>query len=306
VLFGGTTNGMPGTPFGDTWEWNGTDWTQRTPTAAPQARFGHTMAHGPQGTTVLFSGVNSCMGLVGDLWQWNGTNWNQQSPALSPPGRICGAMAYDAAQNATLLFGGGIYSVSGVTCLNDTWELRGPSSMLVQQPVSITAVIGLPAVFGVTAYGATGYQWRKGGTPIQGADKACYLIPSVGTADAGSYDVVVANGDCYQTSSAATLTVHARADLNDDGHVSCPDVELLRSAWTGPGTPPAPCTTPGDTDCNGHVDFGDINPFVLALQGEAAYHAVYPDCDWYNADCDSNGHVDFGDINPFVALLVGG
>ena len=59
----------------------------------------------------------------------------------------------------------------------------------------------------------------------------------------------------------------------------------------------------GDTDCNGHVDFGDINPFVLALNGEAAYLAQYPNCVWLNADCNQNGTVEFGDINPFVALL---
>jgi len=60
---------------------------------------------------------------------------------------------------------------------------------------------------------------------------------------------------------------------------------------------------PGDLDCDGDVDFDDINPFVLALNGEAAYYAVFPDCDWLNADCDEDGDVDFDDINPFVALL---
>jgi len=59
----------------------------------------------------------------------------------------------------------------------------------------------------------------------------------------------------------------------------------------------------GDTDCDGDVDFDDINPFVLALSGEAAYLAQYPDCHWLNADCDSNGTVNFDDINPFVALI---
>jgi len=59
----------------------------------------------------------------------------------------------------------------------------------------------------------------------------------------------------------------------------------------------------GDLDCDGDVDFDDINPFVLALSGEAAYYAEYPDCNWHNADCDEDGDVDFDDINPFVALL---
>jgi len=59
----------------------------------------------------------------------------------------------------------------------------------------------------------------------------------------------------------------------------------------------------GDMDCDGDVDFDDINPFVLALSGEAAYLAEYPDCRWLNADCDEDGDVDFDDINPFVGLI---
>lgn len=62
----------------------------------------------------------------------------------------------------------------------------------------------------------------------------------------------------------------------------------------------------GDMDCDGDVDFDDINPFVLALSGQAGYEAAYPDCEWEAADVDGDGTVDFDDINPFVALLAGG
>jgi hypothetical protein len=62
----------------------------------------------------------------------------------------------------------------------------------------------------------------------------------------------------------------------------------------------------GDMNCDGAVDFGDINPFVLALSSHAGYVAAFPNCQWQNADCNYDGQVNFGDINPFVALLVGG
>ncbi len=62
---------------------------------------------------------------------------------------------------------------------------------------------------------------------------------------------------------------------------------------------------PGDMNCDHVVDFADINPFVLALvDGPAIYSAVFPDCNWYNADIDGDTTVGFGDINPFVALLI--
>ncbi len=64
---------------------------------------------------------------------------------------------------------------------------------------------------------------------------------------------------------------------------------------------PAGCT--GDTNCDGAVSFDDIDAFVLALQGQAAYAAQYPDCAWLNADCNEDGGVTFDDIDPFVALI---
>ena len=59
----------------------------------------------------------------------------------------------------------------------------------------------------------------------------------------------------------------------------------------------------GDLNCDGVVNFGDINPFVLALVGQDAYEAAFPNCVWLNADINGDGTVNFGDINPFVALL---
>jgi len=54
-------------------------------------------------------------------------------------------------------------------------------------------------------------------------------------------------------------------------------------------------------DCDGDIDFNDINYFVQALSGEAAW--PYPDCPWLNGDCDGDETVTFDDISPFVALI---
>ena len=59
----------------------------------------------------------------------------------------------------------------------------------------------------------------------------------------------------------------------------------------------------GDVNCDGVVDFFDIDPFVVALSGQAAFDFVFPDCDWWSADCNENGVIDFFDIDPFVAVL---
>jgi hypothetical protein len=61
----------------------------------------------------------------------------------------------------------------------------------------------------------------------------------------------------------------------------------------------------GDLNCDGAVNFGDINPFVLRLSNPAGYQAAYPCCPNENGDINGDGGVNFGDINPFVALLSG-
>ncbi len=59
----------------------------------------------------------------------------------------------------------------------------------------------------------------------------------------------------------------------------------------------------GDLDCNGAVDFDDINAFVLALSDPDAYALVYPGCNIARADFNLDGAVNFDDINPFVEVL---
>jgi hypothetical protein len=78
-----------------------------------------------------------------------------------------------------------------------------------------------------------------------------------------------------------------------------------------PGTPPG---TPvnasgclrGDVNCDGLVNNGDIDPFVLALTDPVGYATQYPGCDIHNADCNGDDLVNNGDIDAFVMLLTGG
>ena len=80
---------------------------------------------------------------------------------------------------------------------------------IATQPSTITKCLGEAASFSVTTTGTVlSYQWRKDNANITGATAASLTIPTVGMADAGSYDVVL-SGICATTvpSEAATLTV---------------------------------------------------------------------------------------------------
>ncbi len=61
-----------------------------------------------------------------------------------------------------------------------------------------------------------------------------------------------------------------------------------------------------DLNCDGNVNFDDIEGFVLALVSETAYAAAYPVCDRRLADADQDGDVSFDDIEPFVTCLIAG
>jgi hypothetical protein len=66
---------------------------------------------------------------------------------------------------------------------------------------------------------------------------------------------------------------------------------------------PDECDGLGDLNCDGRLNFDDINPFVLALSDPGAYQSAYPDCDIVRADLNGDWLVDFDDINWFVFLL---
>ena len=59
----------------------------------------------------------------------------------------------------------------------------------------------------------------------------------------------------------------------------------------------------GDLNCDGLVNYADINPFVKALGNLSQWQALYPTCPWQNCDINGDTLVNYADINPFVRLL---
>ncbi len=78
-------------------------------------------------------------------------------------------------------------------------------------PQDQTVLEGSTVTFSVVATGTgpLSYQWRFNEANVPGAASASFVINSVRTADAGSYDVVVSNAAGSVTSSPAHLTVNA-------------------------------------------------------------------------------------------------
>ncbi len=80
--------------------------------------------------------------------------------------------------------------------------------------------------------------------------------------------------------------------------------ELTGGFW--PVAAAGPSVLVGDLNCDGSVNFKDINPFVQYLSSFSAWQAAFPDCPPENGDINGDGtYPSFKDINPFVALLSG-
>jgi hypothetical protein len=119
--------------------------------------------------------------------------------------------------------------------LSVTVEAACQALQVTQQPASQTVCQGDAVAFSVGATGTAplGYQWRKDGLDISGATSDLLVIDPAGTADSGSYDVVITD-DCDQTvtSGIAALTVQQVAgDLDGDCDVEAADLAAMASVW---------------------------------------------------------------------------
>jgi hypothetical protein len=110
ILFGGY-NIPTKTRLGDTWEWDGTNWTQIMPWTIPGDRSNHAMAYDPlRQRTVMYGGASDWypygMSVITIVWEWDGINWLFKIPqTTSPRERLGGGvMAYDGVNQRVIMF----------------------------------------------------------------------------------------------------------------------------------------------------------------------------------------------------------
>ena len=119
VMFGGIDASLA--VLGDTWEWDGVTWEQRTPAVAPSARRGAALACAP-GRCILFggqTGVGPSPVSLDDTWQWDGTTWTQLTSGTHPGAYPYASMAFDAAHDRMVLF----TANNAIVPVRETWEL---------------------------------------------------------------------------------------------------------------------------------------------------------------------------------------
>jgi hypothetical protein len=112
--------------------------------------------------------------------------------------------------------------------------------------------------------------------------------------------------DTYTLTVSDQVVAAANGQVLDGELVKPDDPSALPSGdgvAGGPAVVHFAATLAGDLNCDGSVDFQDINPFILALTNAGSYVAAYAGCPLDNGDINGDGQVSFGDINGFVDLL---
>ena len=125
VVFGGMgarRGEAPAPLFGDTWEFDGTTWSE-IPGAGPPPRLGAGVAYdSKRGLVLVFGGANHER-VFNDLWSWDGATWRKLAES-GPEPRVMGYIAYDKKRDRVVLFGGRPAPPENRD-LGDTWEWDG-------------------------------------------------------------------------------------------------------------------------------------------------------------------------------------
>ncbi|NOS99733.1 MAG: TIGR03790 family protein [Phycisphaerales bacterium] len=184
--------------------------------------------------------------------------------------------------------------------------------MFVDEPASADVCEGDAVSLRVTVVGTPpfGFQWRRNGQDIAGADGDSLFIASASPDDSGTYDCVVSNGCGTPMTVPVELTVYPRPlpqITSQPGPMICPgeSVTLDAGAWssyawsTGAATRAIVVNQTGAYSVTVTNDFGcagatDIDVFVgaprveLAVQLEGVVHPVTRLVTLVVSDCSGN------------------
>jgi len=230
VMFGGEDDSAAVPVLGDTWEWDGAAWTQRTPAQSPPARVGAAMAHDRlRQRCVLFGGRLDYATMFGDTWEWDGVTWVNSAPALAPSARTDAAMAFDPRNRRVLLFGG--YAPSGFF-VPETWlwnGVRWQSVATAASPASAGAVAEDPVRARLLfAEASSSVDWEWDGRawtqlPASGAPRP--IDPGGVAFDAASGRAVAAfrDGELWQLQASGWKRAAAKQSLDLVQYEMCTD-----------------------------------------------------------------------------------
>ncbi len=233
VLFGGYG------PFpaidGDTWEWDGTAWSQRTPAGIAPGPRGDSVAafDASRGVTVVYGGYNQ--GYLRETWEWNGQAWTRRADGPGFTQRT--GLAYDAARQVSVL----VTALQSPAFHYETWEWDGhgagswtprqttdmPSlgSFAMDYDPRIGAVVLGAGTPPGSFSGSAGPSWKWTCSNWQEFDAGAFGEGTAGTFDAARNAMVILSDSDAQMWSLAACAPTCYA--NCDGSTATPVLNVL-------------------------------------------------------------------------------
>jgi hypothetical protein len=227
----------------DTWQWDGSAWTQLDLATSPSARNSHAMSYDSvRGRTLLFGGGLGDGRETSEAWEFDGTEWREitADSGTLPGSRRRHAISHDAERHRLLLAGGG---ASGEIWEWDLDPLSRPSAVFdyawsearVDKLAAVTASVTVKAT-------ATGYDTDTDASDLTGDPQTGLLIQGW-DADAAAWAALpgCSDGTCLIDDAAQVQ----RFIFNGTAHFY---VRLLPVAGMGNGLGPAQI----------EVDYGEL------------------------------------------------
>lgn len=249
--------------FDDTWEWDGSDWSERIPAHRPAARQGHAMVYDAARRRVLmFGGTADGGSLLSEQWTWDGRDWTRMAPTVVPPARADFGLAYDAGRDKVVLFGGD----GGSAFLNDVWEWNG-TTWSEQHPSGAVP----PARVGASLL----YDARRRHVVLIGGNASSDRFgsdPSLGDVwewDGAAWTQVTVTGPAARNHQVATYDAARATIVMFGGNTGAPfggnesDTSTLGDTWllhyADPATPDEACATGFDADGDRQIGCADLD-----------------------------------------------
>jgi hypothetical protein len=137
VLHGGADGSGP---LGDTWEFDGTTWTQRAESGP--ALSGASLVYDAARNRILLLGMTTDTPGLPEMYGWTGTSWDRITPANIPPCVGFGAMVYQEHNQRVLFLGG---QCGNGFSESATWEWDGQDWTDVEPTINPGDIVA-PAV----------------------------------------------------------------------------------------------------------------------------------------------------------------
>ena len=217
VVVGGSESYFQFWDHGDTWEYDGVEWTPGPPTPIGP-RYGSAMVYdAAREVMFLFGGSRRVWGvtweLLGDAWTYDGSDWTPVNAGAGPSARHSHRMVYEPGRDVTVLFGGH----DGSNLLNDTWEWDGtdwrpgptaPAGLAPRQGHAMTVDTSRGRVILVGGYGLLDTWEYDGSVWTSGPPPPLQQAPLVYD-EARGVSIMVADAEFYEYDGLAWRAIPA-------------------------------------------------------------------------------------------------